>query len=305
VVDLRTLGYFMAVAEELNVGRAAARLHMSQPPLSRAIQQLEVELGVELFTRSVRGMALTQAGHALLPEAREVLARVASLPSLVTQVGDVRTLTIGTLADSVDRAGGALIDAFCSRYPGVEIRIVEGDLTDPTVGVGRGLVDVAVTRGPFNAKGVAVAEIRSDPVGVVMRDTDPLACRERLQLQDVRDRRWFRIPDTADSLWRDYWTGGPRPADQADTIVRTVRECIQAVLWSQAIGLAPLTISRAPGIIVVPVDGVAPSPLVVAWQRRDRRSLIHGFVDVAATIARKAVGKHDEPRTEFRFQTSD
>ncbi|MFI6290391.1 LysR family transcriptional regulator [Nonomuraea sp. NPDC050790] len=284
MVDLRTLGYFVAVAEELNVGRAAARLHMSQPPLSRAIQKLEVELGAELFTRSARGMALTQAGHALLPEAREVLARVESLPSLVAQTAEVRTLTIGTLADSVDRAGGALIEVFRSRYPGVEIRIVEGDLTDPTIGVGRGLVDVAVTRTPFTANGVAVAEIRRDPVGIVMRDTDPLAARERLQLRDVRDRRWFRIPDTADPLWRDYWAGGR--VNQDDTIVRTVRECIKAVLWSHAIGLAPLTISRAPGIVVVPIDDVAPSPLVVAWRRRDRRSLIHGFVEVATTIAR-------------------
>ncbi|MFE4640792.1 LysR family transcriptional regulator, partial [Streptomyces sp. NPDC056730] len=202
MVDLRSLGYFVAVAEELNVGRAATRLHMSQPPLSRAIQQLEGYLGVELFTRSARGMTLTQAGHALLPEAREVLARVESLPSLVSQAADVRTITIGTLADSVDRAGRGLIEAFRSRYPGVEIRMVEGDLTDPTVGVDRGLVDVAVTRGPFKATGVAVAEIRRDPVGVVMQATDPLASRERLQLDELRDRRWFRVPDTADPLWR-------------------------------------------------------------------------------------------------------
>lgn len=283
MVDLRSLGYFVAVAEELNVGRAAARLHMSQPPLSRAIQQLEGDLGVELFTRSSRGMTLTTAGDALLPEAREVLARVESLPSLVSQAAEVRTMTIGTLADSVDRAGRSLIDAFCSRYPGVEIRIVESDLTDPTVGVGRGLVDVAVTRGPFTAAGVVVAEIRQDPVGVVLKETDPLASRERVRLDDLRDRRWFRLPDTADPLWRDYWAGGREPADGSDIIVRTVRECVQAVLWSNSIGLAPLTINRAPGIVVVPVNDVAPSPLVVAWRRRDRRPLVHGFVDVATT----------------------
>lgn len=283
MVDLRSLGYFVAVAEELNVVRAAARLHMSQPPLSRAIKQLEGDLGGELFTRSARGMALTPAGEALLPEAREVLARVGALRSLVSQAAGPRTITIGTLADSVDRAGRALIDAFRSRYPGVEIRIVEGDLTDPTVGVDRALVDVALTRGPFDAAGVVVAEIRRDPVGVVLRATDPLASLERVRMDDLRDRRWFRVPDTADPLWRNYWAGGREPVGEGDTIVRTVRECIQAVLWSNAIGLAPLTISRVPGIVVVPVDGVAPSPLVVAWRRRDRRPLVQGFVDVATT----------------------
>lgn len=283
MVDLRSLRYFVAVAEELNVGRAAARLHMSQPPLSRAIQQLEIDLGAELFTRSVRGMTLTSAGHVLLPEAREVLARVGSLPSLLSQAADARTITIGTIADSVDRVGRELIDTFCSRHPGVEIRIVEGDLTDPAVGVDRGDVDVAITRSPFTASGVVVAEIRRDLIGVIVRDTDPLAARERVRMDDLVDRRWFCLPDTSDPLWRSFWTGGHEPADS--TVVRTVRECIQAVLWTNAIGLAPLTISRAPGIAVVPVDGVPPSSLVVAWRRRDRNPLVHGFVDVVTATS--------------------
>jgi DNA-binding transcriptional LysR family regulator len=284
VVDLRVLGYFVAVAEELNVGRAAARLHMSQPPLSRAIRQLENDLGIELFTRSTRGMTLTPAGHLLLPEARDMLARAQSLPSLVTSAVEVRTLTVGTLADSVDRAGSAMIDVFRGRNPGVEIRIVEGDLTDPTVGVDREVVDVAVTRGPFKAPAVTVAEIRRDPVGIVMRATDPLASRSRLALDEVRDRRWFRLPEWTDPTWRDYWAAGRPGTDGGDAVVRTVRECVQAVLWSDAIGLAPLDIARAPGIVVVPVDGVAPTPLVVAWRRGDRRSLVRGFIDVATTV---------------------
>jgi hypothetical protein len=150
------------------------------------------------------------------------------------------------------------------------------------VGVDRGRADVALTRGPFTAAGVAVAEIRRDPVGVVMRETDPLAARDRVQLSDLHDRRWFRLPESADPLWRDYWAGGREPRDGVDIVARTVRECIQAVLWSDAVGLVPLTINRASGIVVVPVDGVAPSPLVVAWRRRDRNPLVHDFVDAAA-----------------------
>jgi DNA-binding transcriptional LysR family regulator len=290
-MDLRALGYFAAVAEELNVGRAAARLHMSQPPLSRAIQQLEAELGVELFTRSARGMTLTQAGHVLLPEAREVLARVEALPELVARASDTRLITIGTLADSLDHAGRELIDSFRRRHPDVEIRIVEGDLTDPTVGVGRGPADVALTRGPFQAAGIAVAEIRRDPVGVVVRDTDPLAARERVALSELWDRRWFRLPESADPLWRDFWAGGREVGAGPDTVVRTVREAIQAVLWSDAIGLAPLTINRPGSVVVVPVDGVAPSPLLVAWRRRDRRALVHDFVDLAAPGPRAVRGQ--------------
>ncbi|MBU2668081.1 LysR family transcriptional regulator [Actinoplanes bogorensis] len=280
-MDLRSLSYFVAVAEELSVGRAAARLRLSQPPLSRAIKRLEDELGAELFLRSARGMELTPAGLALLPEARDVLARVEALPSLVAQASGERTLTIGTLADSLDHAGRFLIDTFQQRHPGVEIRIVEGDLTDPSAGVDRGLADVAITRGPFRAAGIVVAEIRRDPVGVLMRESDPLASRDRVRLSDLRERRWFRLPETADPLWAGFWAGHRDDREGTDIVVRTVRECVQAVLWSDAVGLAPLTINRAPGIVLVPVEDVAPSPLLVAWRRRDRRSLVKDFVDIA------------------------
>ncbi|WP_306746424.1 LysR family transcriptional regulator substrate-binding protein [Saccharothrix yanglingensis] len=100
--------------------------------------------------------------------------------------------------------GPDLIDLFRARHPGVAIRVVEGDLTDPTAGVVLGRVDVALTRGPFQASGVAIAEIRRDPVGVVVRTTGPPASLDRVHVDDVRDRRWFRLPGTADPLRRDY-----------------------------------------------------------------------------------------------------
>ncbi|MGY2063228.1 LysR family transcriptional regulator, partial [Nocardia gipuzkoensis] len=98
LMDLRTLRYFVVVAEELHFGRAAARLHMTQPPLSRAIRQLETELGCELLHRSPTGVTLTPAGISLLGDARGLLAQADRARSRATAAG-ASILTIGTLAD--------------------------------------------------------------------------------------------------------------------------------------------------------------------------------------------------------------
>ncbi|MFE4367607.1 LysR family transcriptional regulator [Streptomyces sp. NPDC056835] len=208
-MDLRTLRYFVAVAEELHFGRAAARLHMTQPPLSRAIQQLETELGCTLLHRSHTGVALTTAGTALHEEARTLLAQAEQVRTRVTAVAGAATLTVGTLADSAEQVGTRLAAAYRHQHPTTRVRIREADLTDPTAGLRTGLVDVALTRAPFDDTGITVRVLRSDPVGVVLRADDPLAGHESLRLDDLADRRWFQLPEGTDPAWRAYWSGPP------------------------------------------------------------------------------------------------
>lgn len=144
-MDLRLLRYFVAVAEERHFGRAAARLHMSQPPLSRAIKQLEADLGAVLLHRSATGVTLTAAGKLLYDEARALLEQADQARARVA-AADGSTLTVGTIADSAEETGTRLAAAFRQQHPGVDVRIREADFTDPTAGVRAGLADVAVTR---------------------------------------------------------------------------------------------------------------------------------------------------------------
>jgi DNA-binding transcriptional LysR family regulator len=175
VMDLRSLRYFVAVAEERHFGRAAARLHMTQPPLSRAIKQLETDVGALLLHRSPAGVTLTPAGTALYDEARALLDHAEHARARVTAAAGTATFTIGTLADSGEEAGTGLADAFRQRHPGVHVRVREADLTDPTTGLRAGLADVALTRMPFDRTGFSIRVLRSDPVGVVLRADDSLA----------------------------------------------------------------------------------------------------------------------------------
>ncbi|MFB7233850.1 LysR family transcriptional regulator [Streptomyces sp. NPDC056269] len=277
-MELRTLRYFVAVAEELHFGRAATRLHMSQPPLSRAIKQLEAELGALLFTRSPAGVSLTPVGAVLLDEARALLDQADHVRARVSAAAGLAALTVGILGDSTDPGATRLAAAYRRTHPAVDIRIRDTDLTDPTCGLRAGLVDVALTRAPFDETALTVVELRADPVGVVLRADDPLADRGRLRLTDLGDRRWFQFPDGTDPLWQAYWNGGER---REGPVVRVVHECLQAVLWNGTVGLAPLGHDLPAELAVVPLIDMPPSRVVAVWNEGDGNPLIRSFIEMA------------------------
>ncbi|MEV6767269.1 LysR family transcriptional regulator [Nocardia sp. NPDC051030] len=281
-MDLRTLRYFVAVADERHFGRAAARLRMTQPPLSRAIKQLESELGAALLNRSAAGVTLTPAGSVLYDDARALLEQADLTRARVAAAAGGSTLTIGTLADSAAQAGIGLAAIFRERHPGVRIRMRETDFTDPTAGLRTGLVDVALTRAPFDGTGISTVLLRSDPVGVVLRADDPLAHRPVLYLRDLAARTWFRLPEGTDPLWRAYWNAAPEDEPRDGPIVRTAQECLQAVLWNDTIGLTPLPHALPDGLIAIPLADMPPSSLVVAWSTGDPNPLIRSFARIAA-----------------------
>ena len=282
-MELRTLRYFVTVAEELHFGRAATRLHMSQPPLSRAIQRLETEIGAPLFDRSPAGVALTPVGAVLLDEARALLDQADRARVRVAAAAGTATLTIGILGDSTDPAATNLAAAYRRKHPDVDIRVRDTDLTDPTCGLRAGLVDIALTRAPFDETALTVRELRADPVGVVLRADDPLAARDHLELADLADRRWFQFPRGTDPVWQAYWNGGePREGP----VVRVVQECLQAVLWNGTIGIAPLGHDLTEHLAVVPLVDMAPSRVVTAWNEGDTNPLIRSFVQTATAVYR-------------------
>ena len=281
-MELRLLRYFLAVAEEQHVGRAAARLRMTQPPLSRAMRQLEHELGVELFERTPRGVRLTEAGTALRREARSILDRVDRVPARISGAAGRPTIAVGTCADTADQIGSRLVTEFRRRHPHVQLSLHETDLTDPTAGLRADLVDVALTRRPFDETDIATRPLRSDPVGVVVLDTDPLADRESVSLTDLHDRRWIRLPDGTDPVWRAYWMADGSTVDGDDPpVVRTIQECLQSVLWSSASTFAPLIQALPAGLVTIPVTDKTPSELVVAWKPAGANPLVPLFVGIA------------------------
>ncbi|MFE0807827.1 LysR family transcriptional regulator [Streptomyces sp. NPDC058848] len=286
-MELRTLRYFVAVAEELHFGRAAARLHMSQPPLSRAIRRLETEVGAPLFDRNPAGVTLTEVGTVFLDEARDLLDRTDRMRVRVAAAAGTATLTVGILGDSTDPDVLRLAGAYRRRHPQVEVTVRETDLTDPTCGLHAGLVDVALTRAPFVTTGLTVRELRADPVGALLRADDPLARRHGLTPADLADRRWFRFPAGTDPLWSAYWSGGRL---REGPVVRTVQECRQAVLWNGTVGMTLVGHEPTEGLTVVPLTGMPASRAVVAWPGGDPNPLVRAFVRSAVAAFRGTDG---------------
>jgi DNA-binding transcriptional LysR family regulator len=287
-MDLRLLRYFVAVAEERHYGRAAARLHMTQPPLSRAIQQLEADLGTVLLRRSATGVTLTAAGTLLYDEARTLLEQADQARARVSAAGGA-AITVGTIADSAEDAGIRLATAFRQQNPGVHVRVREADFTDPTAGLRAGLVDIAVTRTPFDRTGITTLVLRSDPVGVVLRADDPLAGRDILDPRDLTDRQWFQLPEGTDPVWRAYWNGTRPGSELRDgPVVRTMSECVQGTLWNGTAGMMPLGHALPDGLICVPLADVQPSRLILAWNSTSTDPLIRAFTAIAAASYRPA-----------------
>lgn len=144
-IDLRQLRYFVTVAEEMHFGRAAVRLHMTQPPLSQTIQALESALGTPLFCRTRRSVTLTAAGHALLPEARHLLLQAEGLPDLARRAatGESGRLSLAFVSTADYSVLPALLREFRERYPHVQIDLREAttdlqleELTDGRIDAG-------------------------------------------------------------------------------------------------------------------------------------------------------------------------
>ncbi|MUL77126.1 LysR substrate-binding domain-containing protein [Mycolicibacterium sp. CBMA 226] len=283
-MELRLLRYFVAVAEERHVGRAAARLAMTQPPLTRAIQRLEDDLGVTLFQRVPTGVSLTPAGAELLDGARGLLEQVDRLRTQVRSAAAGRTFVVGTLADAAEHVVRVLVDEFRRRNPDVKVSIHETDLGDPTAGLRAGLVDVALTRSPFDDAGITTCRLRTERIGMVVREDDPLAANDIVRLADLTGRRWIQLPPGTDKLWRAYWTVAAESDQDTSLVKRTIGECLQSVLWNGTSALAPLDQRLPDGLTVIPVADRPPSHLLVAWKAGSRDPMIRSFVEVAADV---------------------
>ncbi len=189
-MELRLLRYFVVVAEERHFGRAAARLHMAQPPLSQAIRRLEASLGVELLHRTTRRVTLTDAGRAYLDRVRAILADLDDAGHEARRVaaGAVGHLTVGCVGSATYSLLPALSRHLAVELPGVDFSF-RGEMLAPDQieALRTGEIDVALLRPPVDDPTLTVIPLRSDPLMVALPAAHPLAARPTVGVADLRD----------------------------------------------------------------------------------------------------------------------
>src|SRR5690348_3145905 len=189
-MELRHLRYFIAAAEQENVSRAALRLHVSQPALSRQIRDLEDELGFALFQRSAKSLRLSEAGRTFLAEARAVLARAADAVEAAKAVatGQRGELHSGYAPTPTARLLPPALRAFQAAHPGVRVKLHDLSTEEMVGGLRAGTLQLAFLVQPTRAmlRGLAFAALIRDPVRVAVARTHPFARLRAVSVERLR-----------------------------------------------------------------------------------------------------------------------
>jgi DNA-binding transcriptional LysR family regulator len=282
-LEVRQLRYFVAVAEELHFGRAAARLGMAQPPLSRAIRDLERQLGVALLERTTRQVRLTAAGEILLRDARTALDAVTTAARRARQAGSPSPrLRIALKADVDGGLLAQILDAYRADNAALPPELVLGALGEQPQALRDGRADVGLLLCPFDDHGLDSEPLLTEPLLVALAAADPLAARTRLCLADLAGRR---LPGGSEASH-----GRPAGSRRAGLALpaSNLAEIFSLVETGSVVFFAPASVARRyprPGIAFRPVSDLPDSTLALAWPDDARSPAVAAFVRAACTVA--------------------
>ncbi len=281
----------MAVAEEASFNRAARKLHMSQPPLSNQIKQLEKELGVVLFERTSRGVRVTEAGELLLEEARRIFVQMDQTTRAVRRVGngEVGRLTLGFVPSASDEALPPILNDFRERYPEVELFLRE---MRPNLIVQRlhaGQIDAGLLYLPLEDPALESECVLREPLVLALPEGHSLADEESVELGALAGEpfilpaRYAMMPGLYGQVIEACQKAGFSPeAVQKD--VWLMQTIVGLVAGGMGVALVPASLRnlRRRGVVYKFVGGLSPTvELGVVWRREERSAVLGSFLEVA------------------------
>lgn len=299
-MELRHLRYFVALAEALNFGRAAQRLAISQPPLSRQIRALEDELATPLFARDKRSVRLTPAGAALLPGARRLLREADALREGARHVaaGAVGTLALGFISVAAYNLLPALAPRFRRRHPGVKLALQEGTTDGLLDALRQGEIDVGLVLAPVSDAQLGYRPLVREPLIAAV----PARARARyaagpLRLATLAEAPFILFPRRAGPALHDLVVGLCR---RAGFVPRVEQEAIQMqtivslVAAGMGVALVPESLRhlRRTGVEYRALrDRSPPIEIGMAWRAGDDSPLVRAFVAQAGQHTQAAIAR--------------
>ena len=289
-MELRQLRYFVAVAEELHFGRAARKLHISQPPLSVQIRHLEEELGVALFSRK-RRVELTAAGEEFLRYVRGALQQLQQGVRSAQRVerGERGQLSVGFISSTASTFMPWLLRVFRERYPDVELVLNEDDTWTQFRALAEGRLAVGVVRGPVNSPGLVGTTVLTEPLIAALPATHRLARRRRIAVSSLAGEPFVMVPRQIGALHDEIMRLCTKAGFSPHVAQVALQLHIVASLVSANVGVALLPESSQ----LLPIDGVVFRPLLrsdatvqiaVVSRANERSPIVREFVEVARQV---------------------
>ncbi|MBS1799829.1 MAG: LysR family transcriptional regulator [Acidobacteria bacterium] len=309
-LELRHLRYFVAVAEELHFGRAAARLHLAQPPLSQQIRRLEEILGYPLFVRTSRAVRLTAAGEVFLERARRTLRNVEQDIEEARSIGrgDEGSLRVGFIGSGMLTPLPAMLGRYRQLHPRVELQLSETYTANIAASIHRGTLDAGFLRDGGPIEGLHVESLFSEAYVAVLPSTHRLAGRSAISPADLRDEPFVFFSPTAGKLayektmWLfDEYGFRPRVVQEAPqwlTILRLVGAGLGVSVGPACTRQIAGTEIACPGLRGARVT----SNIELACRANEDRAVVRAF----ASVARKSFGALAgfSPKTSSRHRAS-
>jgi DNA-binding transcriptional LysR family regulator len=291
-IELRQLRYFVAVAEERHFGRAATRLHMTQPPLSQTIQSLEAALGTLLFARTKRSVALTPAGTALLPEARRILQQAGALPDLARRAasGESGLLSLSFVSTADYSVLPPLLRDFRERYPQVQIDLREATTDVQLEDLMQGRIDAGLLIPPLTDKAKVELDyltVLSEPlIMAVPKGLKAIRGKTAVPLEAVADIPLIIFPRRIAPAFHDAILACFRDAGLTPRIGQEaiqMQTIVGLVSAGMGIALVPQSVSnlKRPGVEYKPLTNkTLPIETGLAWRRDNLSPVLRSFLEL-------------------------
>ena len=305
MIELRHLRYFVAVAKELSIGRAALTLNISQPPLTRQIQQLEEDLGATLFVRSVKGVELTDAGKTLYTEAKNILTLVdlASERTKRAAQGLIGRLDVGIFGSGMYDIIPRVLRKFRAAYP--EVKIVLHPMTkgEQVEALRQRRIDIGFNRLVPRYPDIAARVVMWERLFVVVPEGHALAERSEISIAELADQPFVLFPKVARPNFNDFVASLCQRHGFVPHIEQEVGEAatgVALVATGFGVCIVPESVKRfhADGVVYKPMKESPPTMLDVTclYRMEDRSPILEEFLGVLEEF-RAENGVEGEPLT--------